>query len=439
MSGNGQAYARLADFSTERFCPYHGGRVKLASCPVVATNEDYLNRDDDGQVALQRDVGDKLANDVDYEAPPVATEARAANGSRVVRVADIEHRLVTGAELFPRGSILESNIDKRQRLVVHPPPQPKQPASRGLFRKRTESLPLPAELAVEDGGPLARPARACPRCLHPFPAEIDNHDPMLVPLVGHTQASKTTTVAAFVDELSRVGPGQFGVPYVAPTERTSQALTGIMRQYRSRADVQLTQRDRWIHPLEFIAEPRPPSRPSIVYLHDVAGENVMHRNQRMVQAPFVLWADAILFVYNPEASPRMRPASVGADWGASYATREGISGQDAEQSAVLNGLYDDLKVSPRTDLGGKRSSGFPPLVIAVSKADLLPDPPDLASGPLPEEMVQQSILDLDDAAFVAAGERWPEIHWRFIAPKPAEGGPQGIVDLFDLLLSLVTR
>jgi hypothetical protein len=412
MSSNGQAFVRPATFEDKRFCPYHGDFIRLADCSIVATNEEYVNRDsEDGSEATLEDV---LAG--------LNAEAEKATMTRRRRKARGRGR---------RGERIVSTVDGKSRLVVHDPPQPPAQQPRGLFaRKRPEPLPLPAELALSVGGARVRPARACPECKHPLPEAIDSHDPMLIPLVGHTAASKTTTMAAFIDQLSEQGPGAFNLSDVGPTEATSARLTETMRLYRSGEEVKGTEADTWMVPMEFFAEPGNGMPPAVLFFHDVAGENVMQANQRLVNAPFVLWADAILFVYNPEASPRLRPSG--------HDQEMDIRARDIEQSAVLNGLLNDLKANPRLDPNGNQHN-TPPLVVAVSKADVLPGSPPIETGSGSETAVKAALHDLGDRGFVAAGERWPEVHWRFIAPQPPNSRPQGIVDLFSLLLSIVTR
>jgi hypothetical protein len=406
MTSASQVFLRPATFEDRRFCPYHGGFITLAECSIVATNEEYLEAEDDG--AARTDVKAVLGGDSPGSAP-----RRRRNRSKL-----------------SKGERLESDIDGRARLLVHGPPRPSGEQRRGFFgRARPEPLPLPAELAVDFGGARCRPARACPQCRHPLPEAIDTHDPMLIPLVGHTAASKTTTMAAFIDQLGEHGPHAFGVGDMGPTEGTSARLTETMQLYRSGKDVRGTEAQAWILPMEFFAEPED-GEPAILFFHDVAGEDVMEANRRLIHAPFVLWADAILFIYNPEASPHLRPPG--------HSEQMDAKARDIEQSAVLNGLLNDLKANPRRGANG-RGHDIPPLVVAVSKADLLPGSPPLDIGAAGEDAVKVALRELGDGSIVGAGERWPEVHWRFIAPQPPKSRPHGIVDLFSLLFSIVTR
>jgi hypothetical protein len=440
VSAAADTYARLTDFGQSRFCPYHGGFITLASCPIVALTEVLLAKQEShGSNGSRADssTADPLDESVlggGEDSPRRAGRktSRRQRASDPITAKDVADG--SAASLFVRGNRLQSTLDGKDRLIVHAPPTRPVEQRRRFFGNGPQPLPVPAELAEADGGARLRPARACPQCLHPLPEAIDSHDPLLIPLVGHRAASKTTTMAAFVEQLGMHGPRAFGVDDMAPTEATSTQLTDIMRRYRSRVDVVGNTPDQWHRPLEFLTEADGGGDPSVVFFHDVAGEDVMSPENRMLYAPFVLWADAILFVYNPEASPRLREQSQGL-------ARSGDTPDptdDVEQAAVLNGLLNDLKASPRLDPTG-REHRIPPLVIAVSKADLLPNPPDL-SGDLPlGEAVQAALAGLDDGAVVAAGNRWPEVHWHFIAPKPPSGAPQGIVPLFDQLLSLATR
>ena len=54
----------------------------------------------------------------------------------------------------------------------------------------------------------------------------------------------------------------------------------------------------------------------------------------------------------------------------------------------------------------------------------------------PPADVQQALRELGDGAVINAANRFPEVHWLFMAPQPATGeGPLGVVELFRLLLS----
>jgi hypothetical protein len=155
-------------------------------------------------------------------------------------------------------------------------------------------------------------------------------------------------------------------------------------------------------------------------IHDVSGEDIMSPNERLVWAPYVLWADVLLYLYNPEESPKLAMLE-----------------SSTEQSAVLNGVLDDLEADPPRDPHGRVRR--PALVVAVSKADVIPSEPHLRFGLDDEGAVIDTLKELYDAGIVHAGRRWGDTHWRFVAPKPLSGDPVGVTDLFKLLLAIAVK
>ena len=382
-----------ADYMTARCCPYHGGWIRLADCPIVATNEVML-------------APDQPAVDLDE-----------ALGGGVLQP-DIVIDLGASDEKFTRGQFvpgerLRSRVDGRERLIVAAPPEQKSiDKSRRFIRAAPPRLESPARLAADFGGQRLRPVRACPEpsCFHPLSPNIDIRDPISVAIVGNSQASKTTTVAALMQELRRNGPAALGVDAFAPTERTSSAIRRAVRSLQAGANVGQTE-GGFHEPLEFSTELHG-NVPVTLLVHDVAGEDLMDPDKRLKHASHVLWADVVLFLYNPEESPVLA-----------------MLDSDADQSAVLTGVFNDLESDPPTNLDG--SPRWPALVVAVSKADLLRPPPDLSCGPAPAEDVIQALYDLHEGSLVYAAKRWgDDVRWRFIAPQPPRGEPQGVGELF---------
>ena len=419
-------------YSAQRFCPYHGGFIMLADCFVVATNDTYAAaprrrsaRSGHGIAgdSLDEDLGAPAGagdDDDDTEAMPRRSSAPAAARTRQRIRADLAPTV---------GDVVTSDIDGRDRHVLAQAPPPPQALKRRRFQAaEAHVLKSPAELAVSSGGARAaraRPARACPICRHPLPATIDYRDPYPIAMVGHTQASKTSTVLALIESVGNEGPEALGVESFSPTELTSQYLRSldarIFEQFRRGHGPPRTQR-RHHPPLEFVTTLGDGS-PATVLLHDVAGEDLMDPNTRLERAPTVLWADAIVFVYNPEDSPRHKRTT---------------DSDRMDQAVILNGVRDDLESRGTHDPSNHRYTD-PPLIIAVSKADLLNPAPDVSDGPAPESEVKDALRKLGDGAIVSAARRWPEVHWRFIAPQPPSDEPQGVIELFRLLLSLLGR
>ncbi len=421
-------------YTAERFCPYHGGFIRLADCFVVATNDTYAGapprresaRSGPGMAgnSFDEDLGAPAAgDDEDDEAEAAGRRSAPAGGQARTR-----QRM--RADLAPSvGDVVTSDIDGRDRHVLAQAPPPPPTLKRRRFQPaEAHVLKSPAELAVSGGGARAaraRPARACPICLHPLPATIDYRDPYPIAMVGHTQASKTSTVLALIEGVGNEGPESLGVESFSATELTSQYLRSlnprIFEQFRRGHGPPRTQR-RHHPPLEFVTTLGDGS-PATVLLHDVAGEDLMDPNTRLERAPTVLWADVIVFVYNPEDSPRHKRTT---------------DSDRMDQAVILNGVRDDLEARGPHDPSNRRYTD-PPLIIAVSKADLLQPTPDVRDGPAPDSEVKGALRKLGDGAIVSAASRWPEVHWRFIAPQPPSDEPQGVIELFRLLLSLLGR
>ena len=264
-----------------------------------------------------------------------------------------------------------------------------------------------------------RPARACPHCRHPLPATLDYRDAYPVVLVGHTESSKTSTVLAIIDEAGNCDPSEIGASSFIPTEATTRYLqrtdSQIFVNFRRGIGPKRSQRVQH-PPLEFVTT-LGVGGPSIsILLHDVAGEDLTDRNLRMKRAPSVLWADAIIFVYNPEDSPSLDTTGV------------------QDQAAILNGIRDDLEARGPHDASGHPYKD-PPLMVVLSKADLVVGTDVLESGAYSEHDVQKQLRKLRDGAVINAANRFPKRSWHFIAPMPEDGGgPQGVIALFRQLL-----
>lgn len=424
--------------NTTRFCPYHGGQVLLADCPVLATskrfNQTYGSAQDGNGVAASTLSGRraKRAEDAasaglrgllgaddgddgdDGDQPPTATVEAATSG---------QTRRMAG-EVLRAGQVVTSRVDNEPRLILALGP--------GYLRSRLRSAPelaAPAQMAASAGGAASRPARACPLCRHPLPATIDYRDPFPVALVGHAEASKTTTLVALIEEAGQRGPEAFGARTLAPTEATMEYLYGIKDPHggdetvfdKFRSGTPLPGTDKVHHPpMEFLTTLGPTGPQISLLLQDASGEELMNPEDRLFRTPAVLWSDAIMFIYNPEHSPRL----------------SGRHGQRS-QASILNGLREDLEARGPLDASGQRHKD-PPLLMVVSKADLLEGlmpAIDIDGRTYTDQHVKNALRQLGDAGVISAAERFPTVRWLFAAPMPDTGaGPQGIVELFRLLL-----
>lgn len=411
----------MPTFDTIRCCPYHGGWIKLADCPIVATNMGVVLGFDQPQAvpglgSLAAQFGATVTDD--DELPPLGSPIGPQHPAGATATAT---EIAVGKDLVSR-------IDGKARRVVALAPKP---PAKGAQKKRfltpksqetPDQLPSPADLAIKVGGSRARPLRACPdpRCLHPLPATIDHRDPISIAVIGNTGASKTTTMAAFLYELRRQGPEVLGVPSFTASEDTRRTMRPIVDAYEQGDDTERTHGQRFHAPLEFNTVLR--GLDVTVLLHDVAGETVMDPYERLQWAPHVLWADVLLFIYNPEESPSLSSSL--------NHVRSAV-----DQAGVLDGVLDDFDTHQPRQPDNKTPRERPPLVVAVSKADRLTAFPRI-HGPGVEGDVKRTLRELYDADIVHSGDRWDNTHWRFIAPKPPSGGPEGVMDLFRLLLQI---
>src|SRR4051794_23522331 len=97
----------VPDYGTVRCCPYHGGWIRLADCPVVATNEQMRDRPQEAP-AMSEVLG----------APERAPEA-----DIVLDLAAARENNESGLGRFVPGTFLRSRVDNRQRLIVAGPPK----------------------------------------------------------------------------------------------------------------------------------------------------------------------------------------------------------------------------------------------------------------------------------------------------------------------------
>lgn len=398
-----------------RFCPYHGGYVLLADCPIVATNDEAL-----AAMGTRRGSPVSTASDADYtemshtdngeaEVHAQPDEDAASPGQGRIRVrarADVQPQV---------GELVLSRVDGKRRLVVAMGPG----YTRRMLRAAPE-LKAPAVLARAYGGAVTRPARACPTCLHPLPVTIDYRDTYPTVLVGYKGSSKTSTVVALIEEAGRHEPEDLGVSNFSATEATTRYLLSIddkiFLKFRQGQGPERTQQQDIHPPLEFLTTIGVGGPSASLLIHDVAGEALRNPNQRVRQAPSVLWADAILFIYNPQDSPSC------------------TTGENPDQATILNGVRDDLEARGPEDASG-RPYVDPALLFVVSKADLIPNCPDLSSGSYTDADVHAALRLLGDQAVINAANRFPTVHWRLTAPMPEHGGgPQGMVELLSLLL-----
>jgi hypothetical protein len=250
---------------------------------------------------------------------------------------------------------------------------------------------------------------------------IDDRDPFVVAIVGNTSATKTTLILALAEQAMTGAVPPLGLTEFSPTEAARRTMRQDLQLYRSQQDVKQTDEGRsFYEPMEFLVA-FGPSLPNVVLLiHDIAGETFMEPDSRLERAVHLLWADAVVFVVNPEETPGI-----------------GTLTSDTDQSAVLTGVYDDIVHG--TSL--RRAAGLddvPPLVLLLSKADLLGE--HSLDGPDPEEpaRVARTLERLGAVDILLAAKRWPNCHMLFVAPQPRDGQPSGVVKAFEHVFTVMT-
>ncbi|MDX6719620.1 MAG: hypothetical protein QOJ63_1874 [Solirubrobacteraceae bacterium] len=419
----------MTPIGTVRFCPYHGGYVKLAKCPIVATSVRF-NEEDKVRRRRQPAARARPLDDIDEDlgGDDLDDDVEPLDEPAVVRPGAVVTRNVLG-DLGPRiGEPLTSRVDGVERVVLAVAPGLPVPAARPRGRRfahrpqgppPTGTLPTLMDLAGGRDGRRARPARACPECWHPFPVTIDQRNAYPVALIGHAEASKTSTVLALLDDVAQHGAAELGVRSFAATEQTMRNLarndSQVFANFRKGIGPKGTQPEHHA-PLEFLTYLPNTDRQVALLVQDAAGEDLMDEETRAFRT--FLWSDVVIFLYNPEDS-------------------RAAGGDRLDQAVLLDSVRNDIESYGGYDASG-REFPEPKLIVAVSKADLLDGAPDLQDGPAPEEEVMTAVVGLGDGALVSAAERWKKVHWRFIAPMPDHGGgPQGVTDLFSLLLTLL--
>ncbi|HEX7134958.1 MAG TPA: hypothetical protein VF228_20455 [Iamia sp.] len=421
-----------ATFDRAVVCPFCGGEILLAECPIVATNDLMMARllDEIGGASTPAPPvvsgGDQIS-DVDFgdledtDGPGRPAPAPAAP-ARVAVVAP--PRTARGG--FWVGQQLVSAIDSVARVVVAGPPVPPEEPEKKRFWQadRPEALPSAVELAADHGGSRVRPARACPRraCHHPLPIEIDDRDPFVVALVGNTSASKTTLLAALVQQAERAeGREVLGLDEFTVSERATRVLRPIVRQYRRGERTVATEGEALKGPLDFnITLASHPDEPIVLIINDIPGETYMDPDLRAMLASHIQWADAILFVVNPEEAPSID-----------------VWESDIDQATVLNGIHSDLSqiLDPSPDASVDR---FPPLVVVVAKADVLAREGALDRDDHRPAAIVKALVQVEADDVVAAVERWPDVEWVAAAALPDDGPPTGVIDVFATVLRAMT-
>lgn len=321
-----------ATFQTMRRCPYCGEDIRLADCPIVATNLDLA-------AAFVVDVGSHnrmpqlpsgtlpirmLPSDfpVVLESPNSRTDNEPTGGSSYIR------------DVLAAAS------------------------SSGNGRSSDKTLP---SVTADGARPEDLPARACCECGHPLPAEIDDRQAVVIAVVGVNRVGKTHLLAAslaegyFQNGLEPIDCVEF-VPSDGSSARFRNDYYKPLFRDRQLLDRTQMRSDVSFNPLTFnvTLEGR---EPFSLILHDIAGESLGDVGQRAATARYLRAARGILFVADPREIESLRktmPLSVIDD-------PDNDVGFD--QGALLAAC-----LLQHGDAGDGR---IVPLAVAIAKGDLL--------------------------------------------------------------------
>ncbi len=373
-----------AYFDTKRLCPFCGRQVLLADCPIVATNPEAERE----LRNLLEEVADDNLSEVVLQGwrPP---KSDSSNGDYW----DVHSR-----------------VDEEERLAVAPPPSwsPPQVRQRNkvaevLAPTGAPRLPDTLEATAQIPAFGIEPRRACSVCGHPMPQEIDDRHVSTIVIAGITQASKSTLLTRLCRQTALgkrfidLGFAEFVELEESPDDLDVLAAR-VHRGERLERTEAPAQGGQYL-PWSFLATGLKKRQPYLLFLHDVAGETYQNRTERARQAPFLGWADAVIFLVDPE--PYVNPASRSAAW---------------NQAKVLQGL-----------LSAARPNA--PVAVALAKADMLQFGPD--SVTYDGSAVKEALERIGAGPVVEAAGARVGTSFHFVAAHP-EGGaePFGVIELF---------
>lgn len=319
----------MAPRDASRVCPYCGAKVVLDECAIVST------------------------------AKPL--------GASVGATTDDGARFDSGLE----PGVQESPVTEVRRLTppsgakvhgycgIYPIIAPPTAVGRAGRLRRATSLLKPV---AARGDARDLPRRACPRCSSPLPVAMDDHDAYILSVVGLNRAGKTYFLGATLYAATRNDAlAAYGVTSITPLGDTAGRLHRDYARPLFKADHTLPVTPLHAHlergPLTFKVSMRDGTT-FVLVTHDVSGEALMSENDRAVTAGFVRRADALIFMADPLDMPVIagrQTAAVVAEYGGADRT--------LNQSALLQVVLDELAPAARR--------AKPPLVLAVSKSDLI--------------------------------------------------------------------
>lgn len=290
---------------SRRRCPYCGRTFRLGQCPIVATNKVFTGETADPQPASGAVTYGMVGSDDGGERWPIIGRP-----------------------------VLEIRRGRRLWDVLR------------IMIRGWRLAPVDQEMSLQD-----LPARACIRCNHPLPIDIDNRRIITIAVLGTKSAGKTHYLASAMYQASRlqllraVGCEQFE-PDEPTAVRYHEAYFEplfVRREQLPATDVDEAVRfSPLVYRIRFEG-----AKPCSLLLHDVSGEMLRNRRHRVRFAQFIYHADGAIFLIDPE--------NLGL-------------GPDHPPEAAKVGTYNqaDLFISwadeARTDI---------PVAITLSKSDLV--------------------------------------------------------------------
>jgi energy-coupling factor transporter ATP-binding protein EcfA2 len=324
----------------------------------------------------------------------------------------------------------------------------RRPAAETAVRGWRKVLP-PTVDDGELGPPEDLPAYLCLKCLHPLPSSLRTHEVYTVAVVGTKGAGKSTFLATMAHEAGR----RQGLRFLGVTEFAPDEITGTtyhnkyyQRLFRQKMTLPPTDLDLDIRfqPLTFhVTAERDPDLSlqadgvtvkMTLMLHDVSGEVLTKHTDRVVSAPFVRRADAIIFLVDPLAFEPVR------EW----RERGGL----AEDPDVRDDYYQvDLLRACLREVGEERLRDIPvaitlcksDVVSAMLKRDFVFSRP--ASRKPVEWFAERNAIDgevigvleeLDAADIVAAGRTVPNSTFHAVAPIGTQPDHENIPEMRPL-------
>jgi hypothetical protein len=307
----------VAGYSTPRNCPYCGRRFQLGQCPVVATGSvglatlsrlvqaGELVKDPDGFVVSPARRSGRIESARSGKAFEVEKSAVAEVidyfGDSRSRESQGEHE---SAADDSAGSLPWRNgILQKYWLIAAAPEEPAKP--QGVVQRLRgvrEDIPSATEMSERalPGVRGLRPKRACPHCLYPLPREIDDREVFTVVVAGTTSASKTSFQKELVGDRTAVFlevEGSFEEFILS--EESPRELMELLEE--DNTTYRRTSVTDWPEPWVVNVTART-GRPAMLYLYDLAGETFSDSDQRDHGAPFLKWADALIFLVEPRKS-----------------------------------------------------------------------------------------------------------------------------------------